>query len=238
MEQKDILVHMIVHDLAAPLHSILGTLSLMSEMPLQEPLAAWIQLSLRAATRQRQLIGEILDVFVAESGARAGPPETSNPPDVCETIERVAAELEPVARRRSVRLEVGPRVPGCTVIGEETRLFRVLTNLLDNALRHSPPAGLVTITMHRENTSVCVAVEDQGAGVPNELIPRLFEKLARGHERGAGTGLGLYFCRITVERWGGSIGYEARQQGGARFWVRLPFAGQAKVAPEGSGTGG
>lgn len=238
IEQKDVLVHAIVHDLAAPLHSILGTLSLLSEMPLADTVAPWIQLSLRAATRQRQLIGEILDVFVAESGALATPPATGAPPDVCEILERVAAELEPVARRRNVRIEVGLQVSPCTVVGEETRLFRVLTNLVDNALRHSPPAGVVRVDVYRENASVRVTVEDQGPGVPDELRPQLFEKFARGDGRAAGTGLGLYFCRITVARWGGGIGYEARQQGGSRFWVRLPLAGQAGAAVQGSGGGG
>ena len=53
-------------------------------------------------------------------------------------------------------------------------------------------------------------------------VPSLFEKLARD-PRGGGTGLGLYFCRITVALWGGGIGYEPRPGGGARFWIRLPI---------------
>ncbi|HEY5950800.1 MAG TPA: ATP-binding protein, partial [Kofleriaceae bacterium] len=56
-----------------------------------------------------------------------------------------------------------------------------------------------------------------------ELLPRLFQKLVRD-PGGTGHGLGLYFCRITVEQWGGGIGYEPRQPGGARFWIRLPCA--------------
>jgi signal transduction histidine kinase len=76
----------------------------------------------------------------------------------------------------------------------------------------------------REGGEVVVAVDDQGPGVPVEMLPHLFEKFARGGERTAGTGLGLYFCRITVEGWGGGIGYEPRAEGGARFWIRLPLA--------------
>jgi signal transduction histidine kinase len=110
------------------------------------------------------------------------------------------------------------------VVGEETRLFRVLTNLVDNALRHSPVGGLVRITTTREDATVVVCVEDEGPGVPHDLLPRLFEKLAHGRDRTAGTGLGLFFCRITVEDWGGAIGYERRERGGSKFWIRLKSA--------------
>jgi K+-sensing histidine kinase KdpD len=102
---------------------------------------------------------------------------------------------------------------------------RVLANLVDNAIRYSPANSTVSIDVHREDSSVLATVDDEGPGVPPEVLPLLFAKFAKGRERSAGTGLGLYFCRITVERWGGGIGYEKRQPRGSRFWVRLPLAG-------------
>jgi signal transduction histidine kinase len=107
------------------------------------------------------------------------------------------------------------------VVAEETRLFRVLTNLIDNALRYSPPDGTVRVTASREDAAVVVSVEDEGPGVPPEVLPRLFEKFARGREAGTGTGLGLFYCRITVEKWAGGIGYSPREERGSRFWIRL-----------------
>jgi signal transduction histidine kinase len=68
---------------------------------------------------------------------------------------------------------------------------------------------------------VVIAVEDEGEGVAAETLPRLFEKFAHD-PRAGGTGLGLYFCRITIEQWGGGIGYEPRVPVGSRFWIRLP----------------
>jgi signal transduction histidine kinase len=106
------------------------------------------------------------------------------------------------------------------VVGDEDRLFRVLSNLAVNALNHAPAGSAVRLAAHRENGTVVVDVDDEGPGVDAELVPNLFQKFARG-ERG-GTGLGLYFCRITLERWGGGIGYESPAGGGARFWIRLP----------------
>jgi signal transduction histidine kinase len=237
LDQKDILVHAIVHDLAAPLHSILGALSLLGAPEHDDRSGRWIRIALQAATRQRQLIAEILDVFSAEQGALTQSPENgADAPDACDTIAQVFSELEPVARRRSIRLETERSDAPCKVKAEETRLFRVFTNLVDNAIRYSPENGVVRVTLHHQEAGILATVEDQGPGVPIELIPQLFEKFARGRERAAGTGLGLHFCRITVERWGGGIGYEPRLEGGARFWVRLLLAGQQTATNDRSGS--
>lgn len=225
IEQKDVLVHAIVHDLAAPLHGILGSLSLLGEMPIADPGAQWIRLALEAAMRQRQLIREILDVFSAEQGGLAPGLPAGPGPDLGAAMKLVMEELEPAALRRNVRLELRAPPSIGRVVAEETRLVRVLTNLLDNALRHAPAGTAVVLGARPEARTIVVSVEDQGPGVTPELLPQLFEKFARGRER-AGTGLGLYFCRITVESWGGGIGYEARPGGGARFWVRLTAEGE------------
>jgi signal transduction histidine kinase len=220
MEQKDILVHSIVHDLAAPLHGILGALSLLAELPVGEQARSWTGVALQAATRQRQLIGDILDVFSAELGVLTRAPDPAAAPDVARAITEVVAQAEPAARTRGVALRAQIAPGSWRVIAEESRLLRVLANLIDNALRHSPPGGKLTVAARREERSVRIDVEDEGPGVPHELLPHLFERVVRGQTGVVGFGLGLYFCRITAERWGGGIGYE-RKDGGSRFWLRL-----------------
>jgi signal transduction histidine kinase len=222
IERKDILIHAIVHDLAAPLHSILGTLSLLGEQPLGEPSAQWVRMSLQAALRQRQLITDILDIFSSERG-EPSLESSGTAPDACKIIANVVAESTPAGERHATRIESRTEDAPCLVAAEETRLFRVLTNLVDNALRYSPRGGTIRVAARREGRKVRISVEDEGPGVPPEVMPRLFEKFSRGRT-GSGTGLGLYFCRITIERWGGEIGYEPREEGGARFWLRLPLA--------------
>jgi signal transduction histidine kinase len=130
---------------------------------------------------------------------------------------------------------------GSRVIGDEMRLFRVLTNLLDNALRHSPTGATVVVTARCEDGTIWLSVDDEGPGVLPELVPHLFEKFSRGRDPAAGTGLGLFYCRITLEDWGGGIGYEPRSDGGARFWVRLRTTGTSSRQHErieGSGSDG
>lgn len=221
IEQKDVLLHTIIHDLASPLHLILGMLLLLREQPLASPCAEWVRGALAAATRQKQLIGEVLEVFSAEQDTPSQAAGAA--PEVRSIIGQVVAELEPIAQRKKVLLDAECASPS-PVAGEARRLARIFTNLIDNALCNSPPDGVVRITTRSEGGWVWVTVDDQGPALPIELWPQLFEKFAPRRARASGTGLGLYFCRITVEKWGGGIGYEPRAGGGSRFWVRLPMA--------------
>jgi signal transduction histidine kinase len=224
IEHKDILVHAIVHDLAAPLHGILGALSLLSELQLDEQATRWTQIALQAALRQRQLIGDILDVFSADYGVLTSAPDPALAPDLGQAIAAVVAQAAPAAHTHGATLAVAlPPGSKLHVVAEETRLVRVLANLVENALRHSPAGGCITISAARRDRTVHVSVDDQGPGVSAETLPHLFERFAGGAHV-SGTGLGLYFCRITVERWGGGIGYERREPVGSRFWIRLVHA--------------
>ncbi|MDI1449071.1 HAMP domain-containing sensor histidine kinase [Polyangium sp. 6x1] len=221
IEQKDILVHCIVHDLASPLQTILGVLSSLDERDPPGEDGVMIDLALDAALRQRSMIREILSVFASE---HEGPDAAHEETVVCDLragLTRVVAEHELTARGRNVRIERDMPPPGSLVVADEPRLVRVLANLLDNAVRHSPVGGNIRVRVREEDTSIEVSVEDEGPGVPPSLAPRLFQRFGRGIGPEAGTGLGLYFCRITVERWGGTIGYAALPEGGSRFWFRL-----------------
>jgi signal transduction histidine kinase len=216
VQGKDILLHTIIHDLTAPLHSVVGALSLLREMALPPAALRWTDIATQAAARQRELIRDILNVFVAEQGARDSEPGQV---DLAQALDRAVSEREPVARQR--RVEIVIRLTArAQVLADETRLIRVLTNLLDNAIRYSPSGAVVRVTTDTADRWVQIVVEDSGPGVSPDTLPRLFQKLVRD-PRSGGTGLGLYFCRITVEQWGGGIGYEPRPEGGAKFWVRL-----------------
>ena len=110
------------------------------------------------------------------------------------------------------------------MVAEPSRLERVLENLVENALRHSPSGGQVSVAVLALGDDVEVRVTDEGPGVPPKVVASLFDKFAQGEHRGR-TGLGLYFCALTVHRWGGEIGYRPLPHG-ACFWFRLPRAGE------------
>jgi signal transduction histidine kinase len=222
MEHKDVLLHTIVHEIAAPLHTILGMLALLDEAPRRESDVYAIRRALAAARDQKQVISEVLEAFSAEHA----PPAVAlaDAPDVHVLVRRVVRERESVAEKQNVGLEVAPLTSRRHVMAERNRLVRVLANLVDNALCRSPAGGTVRLTVRQEGSWVYVTIEDQGAPVPLERLSRLFGTFALRRDNAvADGGLGLYFCRIAVERWGGGIGYEP-SEGGASFWVRLQTA--------------
>jgi signal transduction histidine kinase len=185
-----------------------------------------VRTAVRAATHQAQLIGDVLEVFWVERSAYPrSAKDARGAPDACAAIQRVVKQLEPMCRSRNARLQVERCESPQPVRAEDRRLTRVVGNLVENALRNGPEGGVVQVQVRPEGGWVWIGVEDQGPPVPIERLPELFARLARRRPCGApGAALGLYFCRITVEAWGGGIGYEPSEAGGARFWVRLPAA--------------
>lgn len=228
IETKEVLAHCIVHDLANPLTAAFFAVEMLGSALKTAPEQQVQQMALEALKNQRALIQDILDVFsIDTTGTAAGVIDPAQLPDVCEVATKVIKfqTLSSHVGNVSIRLDAMFRAEGWLVAAESTRLERIFGNLIDNAVRHSPRKSEVTIAIRESGKFAEVRIIDQGKGVPHEAIPHLFKKLApvRVGKRGK-AGLGLYFCRITVEKWGGEIGY--RSEGGERyFWFRLPLAG-------------
>lgn len=230
IQKKEILLHCIVHDLAGPLTSIMLCLSLLKFENLTATGRKYVDLGIRQAAKQDILIQQILDVFAAELGAlQAYTTDPAQAPDAVVCAREVVEALTPACVPKEMRLLLETRLDArgnWQVAGEKSRLERVIFNLVDNALRHGPSGSVVTVGVKRDGDSILITVDDDGVGVPPDLARTVFDKFSQGRERGGRAGLGLYFCRITVEQWGGSIGYTPRPTGGSRFWFRLPRPGR------------
>ena len=128
---------------------------------------------------------------------------------------------------RGVKLEIVDEVneaAGRRLNIDPDSLDRALINLTENALRHSPQGGSVVLGLTPIGSELLMTVDDDGPGVPPEIRENLFNKFSQGNRASRGKiGLGLYFCRITAETWGGEVGQENRPEGGSRFWIRLPL---------------
>jgi signal transduction histidine kinase len=226
IQQRDILLHCIVHDLAGPLTAILAYFALLDFENLTPKAKSYVRLGIQQATRQQALIQQILDVFAVEMGTlEAYTLEYAQAPDVARCVKGVVDALLPAALLKEIQLRLSPGLDlgeEWRVVGEKSRLERVIFNLVENALRHGPAGSTVTVDGEVEDEAILICVEDEGHGVPLERVGSLFEKFSQGRGQVGKAGLGLYFCRIMVERWGGNIGYAPRPQGGSRFWFRLP----------------
>lgn len=148
-------------------------------------------------------------------------------PDIldCTTMELV--KLRPAFRDKNVKIVTDmPEDPSlrCAVVGIEDKLQRIIFNLLENALRYSPREETIRVTVSSDESVARLSVEDRGAGVPEDLIETVFDRFAKDRRGGGKSGLGLFFARNMIERWGGKIGHEKPENGGARFWFELPLA--------------
>ena len=223
--KKEILLHCIVHDLSGPLSGITGALDILRSENLTPDARRFLELGRLGVRQQANFIHDLLDSFRAEMGSKdEGISDPTQAPDLMRCVREVIDTLKPAFAVRDVvcRLEISKLLPNRQrVVGEWNRLLRVLHNLLQNALRHSATAGTVSVSVVREGDEMIVNIDDHGPGIAPEVAPQLFQKFVRGRGTSGKAGLGLFFCRITVEQWGGKIGCGPREGGGTRFWFRL-----------------
>ena len=221
LERRDVLLHTIVHDMGNAVTAIAGTISLVQRLSTDEKLRSLATNAIDNGRRQRALVQEISALFAGD--LERGEADADGV-DLRETARTIAGEWAPTFEQAGVLLRTaGADGDELRVCGERTRTVRVLSNLLENAQRHAPAGTTVTVRIDAEpGTDPVVAVEDEGPGVPPASRERIFHRYDQGEGARGQSGLGLWFCRITVERWGGAIGCDASPSGGARFWFSLP----------------
>jgi two-component system sensor histidine kinase SenX3 len=177
--------------------------------------------------RLSNLISDLLDLARLESQEGAGNP---TPVDVRKVLTVVLTRLRPAARNKDITLRWKRfgRAAGYTVAGEETQLTSMFTNLVENAIKYTPPGGVVEVTGDSGPEEVSVEISDTGIGIPEEKLSRIFERFyrvdkARSKATG-GTGLGLSIVKHVVENHGGRVNVESAPGQGTTFTVRLPRA--------------
>jgi signal transduction histidine kinase len=187
-----------------------------------------LEIGKKQSIKQEMLIQEILKAFSAEvKSLEDFTVDSAQAPDGVRCAREVVEALLATFSLNKRILQLEPNIDMAQdwkVVGENSRLERVLFNLVENAFRHSPLGSTVTVDVNQDGKFILFTVDDEGPGVPEDISKNLFQKFAQGREKSGKAGLGLYFCRITVERWGGSIGYSTRPKGGSCFWFRLPRA--------------
>jgi len=225
-QKKEILLHCIMHDLAGEITPINYCFQLLEVENLSFKGREYLEIGRKQCTKQEVLIREILNAFSAEvESLEAFTRDRDRSPDALICVKVVLTAFVLTFSVNHINLQLAPDIKlseDWKVTGEKLRLERVISNLVENALRHSPINSTVTVGLEQDQEFILITVDDEGSGVAPDMSKNLFQKFSQGKEKSGKAGLGLYFCRITVERWGGTIGYEPRKEGGSRFWFRLP----------------
>jgi len=178
----------------------------------------------QGAQRLLNLITAILDVSRLESGQMP----LEREPVRLDIVAAEVAEMQQVLaldKHQTIENQVPADLP--LVSADVELIHRVLQNLIGNAIKFTPPDGLISIGAWRDpvnDRNLIVAVKDSGIGLVPELQARLFEKFVTGRVRGRGSGLGLAFCRLVVKAHGGRIWVESTPGNGAIFLFTLPVA--------------
>jgi PAS domain S-box-containing protein len=226
---------MLGHELRNPLGAIGTAAHVLGRVDAADPRAvearAIVQRGVHHLTR---LVDDLLDVSRAISGKIV---LDRRPLDLAETTRRAVAALERAGRLAAHR--VGVEAAPAWVAADAVRLEQVLTNLVDNAVKYTPPGGAIRIAVRREDGHAVLEVEDTGVGMAADLVPRVFDLFVQGDhtlDRAAGgLGLGLTLVRRIVALHDGAV--EAASEGpgrGSRFTVRLPAVPEPAPAAGGA----
>lgn len=221
------LVANVSHELRTPITALRAMLeNLVDGVEPPDPMALGTMLA--QVQRLGRLVDQLLDLSRLESGAV---PLDRRAFDVGPLLEQAAEEARLHAGqsgRDRVTLSVGVNPPGLRMQADPERIHQVVANLLENAVRHSPAEGRVTIRATDDGGGVRLEVSDQGPGIPDHDASRVFERFYRADQarssRDGGTGLGLAIARWIVELHGGDIRAERNEPRGCRMVVALPGA--------------
>lgn len=212
------------HELRTPLTSILANLELLEEQladEADEDERAAIGSALRSSKRMNRLVGDLLLLARADAG-RAG---ARTDCDLSSIAREALEELTPVADGHRLGADIDGAV---RVSGSPDELHRMVLNLLENAVRHTPAGTSVRLAVGRDGPRAVLVVSDDGPGLPPGMEEQVFRRFVRGAgpsdratRNGAGTGLGLSIVRAVAEAHGGEVAVTSSGDG-ATFTVRLP----------------
>jgi PAS domain S-box-containing protein len=211
----------VAHELNNPLTAILGVTELLRDSEgVQENTKRQLELTHRQARRAARIVQNLLEF------SRPAAPQ-KRPVDVNTIIERTLQLQDHSLRRNNVQVDFQPQPDLPAVIGDANQLIQVFLNLISNAehaIREVRETGRIQIRIGRIGAHISVTVQDDGVGVAQESLPKLFDPFYTTKRPGGGTGLGLSICMSIVREHGGSIDVETLPAGGSAFTVYLPVA--------------
>lgn len=215
------------HELRSPLSRLRAELEVTLRRP-REGLE--YEEALRSCLAEVERLSRLAEELLTLARLEAGEPHEAplEPVRLAPILDEAVTRLEPEARRREVKVLMDPPPTDLFVKFAPAAATLIVANVLDNAVKFSPPGARVRIQVTSEGSAAVIAVSDSGPGVPEEEMPRLFERFYRGSAARStempGVGLGLAICRLLVDAQGGGISVASAPGGGATVRVRFPLA--------------
>ncbi len=220
------LTSMIYHDLRSPLANISSSLDLLrslAKIESDDQLQAVMRIAEHSVGRIQRLLSSLLDLNRLEAGQ---PIVSQQVAEARHIVAEAVAAVRPQAGGRQQRIKVLLDDTLRKLWVDPDMILRVLTNLLENAIKFSPAGSTIYVGVREEDSMALFWVQDEGPGIPPEEAEHIFDKFKRlRSEKGPkGLGIGLAFCRLAVNGHGGKIWVESQPGQGCTFYFTLPFA--------------
>lgn len=217
------LVESLVHDLKRPAAVAKSLADMVQETgPLSSEQLSWLDRTRRKLLTMASAINEVIDTFWMEVSGQLLWQQT----DLVPIVQRIVREANDLARMNSVTLEIDLPEDGCQVVVDATRIQGAINNLVNNAVKYSPNGGVVRVSLTEQEHSITFQVSDQGIGIPQEELTRIFEPgyrvRSKETERIEGTGIGLTIVQTVVAKHGGQVFVNSTPGQGSTFGFTLP----------------
>ena len=227
--QRTEMLTMLTHDIKSPLGGILACAGLVLEGVQKHGLAEEEELVERLRSNVftiDALVTNYLDFSRIEAGHLTLVKRPVSLPDI---VRRVGLQYETAARRKGIKFKIEEAARTVSVEGDALALGRVVTNLVDNAVKFTPEGGRVVVRIKQHMEEGIVEVSDTANGIGAGELPRIFEKYRRvvGSRQRDGSGLGLYIVKALIEAHRGRVTVESTVGKGSKFCVMLPLTPQA-----------
>ncbi|HNY66550.1 MAG TPA: hybrid sensor histidine kinase/response regulator [Deltaproteobacteria bacterium] len=213
------------HEMRSPLVTIqqyIESLKLITGNTLTGDAAEILGRCEKRITSLQDLIEHWLDLSRIENGTFS---EAKSPLDLTEVLRKSIEEMSPVCQRREINLCFESREELPKVLGDHESLLRVFSNVIGNATKYTPPAGVISVKASHDDYYVYVSVSDTGQGIPQDKLPFIFEPFYRvrgKEERQKGSGLGLTFVKKIMEAHDGRIVASSKEGEGSTFTMKFP----------------
>jgi len=230
---KEEFIGTVSHELRTPLTALKGALGMLSSGAVRLDTAQaqdLLHLANRNSDRLSELVVDVMEISKIEAEADTF---RSKPVPIYDLLQKVVTQKGQDAARQYVSLSIESPSCDCQTFADPSKIQLVMSKLIDNAIKYSPPGEQVRLRLERIEHLIRLEIEDRGPGVSPDLRAKLFEKFFRADMSDSrmqgGVGLGLSICKAIILKHGGQIGYEEAQPSGSVFYVELPLYIQSQI---------
>ncbi|MCB9418761.1 MAG: GAF domain-containing protein [Ardenticatenaceae bacterium] len=220
-EERSDFMHALSHDLKSPLTSITGWAQLLEKVqPLDDKGARYVNRILAAGDRMLDMIEQLLHTVDQRDAVEI----VQEPCNLITLVDRIKNDVQGAALNKSITVAVQVQGEPYQIVADTNRMYHMILNLVDNAIKYSPAKTQVDICLEFRATGIVILVQDDGPGIPKDDLDFVFDKYYRGKQKdlAPGAGLGLSVVKTIAEAHGGQVAVANLPERGAEFMITLP----------------